>query len=523
MRFARSYAVKRSGRSEGHSGEQGSAIILALILSFLLLALGLGITYSSLNNFVISEEFEKHQYALSLAEAGLNIVRFDLKGVDLDDASDQLIECPDFLGTPPPADGSYAARNPISLQEARTIDFENPPAVAGTRLVRGLLSPPSGEALNGGRYFARITRVTRNFSANLGPSVESVPSSIVLGNGWLFAGWLPPMFEGALGRFTPGLLALGSAVPGGGGEQTEGEAAEGEDEVTFYVIRVIGVYPIVPTNTGAGATRNAIAVIEAFVSRDSNFHLGSAVSILGPDTDATFSGNSFDIQGDELHPGISFLYDSPDANALNSMTSTYEALSGNQTDNVRGADGAYGSEPSMRDDTEAVSEDPSLMRILDPGFVEAFAAAVSKCADVRYTDPSTHLSGSNVELGTSEDPKVVYVEGDLILTGSGSGAGLLVVRGDFDYRGAFDFNGLVLVVGSGSVAMSGANKNLVGGMLIAHTVENGGGFEFSDATFDLRGNSNILYDGDMVAMALNQLPLNSMSWREITPEIEPSE
>ncbi len=177
----------------------------------------------------------------------------------------------------------------------------------------------------------------------------------------------------------------------------------------------------------------------------------------------------------------------------------------------------------MRDDTEAARSDPNLIRILDPNFVEAFATAVSKCADVRYTDASTHLSGSGIELGTAEQRKIVYVDGDLILTGNGSGAGLLVVRGNFDYRGAFDYDGLVLVVGSGSVQMNGANKNLVGGMLIAHTVADGDGYSFADASFDLRGNSNLLYDGDAIGMALSLLPLNTMSWREITPEIEPAE
>ena len=71
--------------------------------------------------------------------------------------------------------------------------------------------------------------------------------------------------------------------------------------------------------------------------------------------------------------------------------------------------------------------------------------------------------------------------------------------------------------------MSGANKDLVGGMLIAHTEASGDGYSFANATFDLRGNSNVLYDGDAIGMALNQLPLNTMSWREITPEIEPDD
>ncbi len=490
----------------------------------LLLALGLSITYSSLNEFVISEEFEKHQYALTIAEAGLNIVRFDLKGVDLDDAVEQTEEVPDFTGTPPPAEGTYASRNPIPLQQARTVDFENPPALAGMRTVPGYLSPPLGQAVSGGRFFARITRVTRQIHAENGLAPAGRPSPYLFrtGDGLMLASSFPSIFSAILPSFSRGPLLLATGDDESESTSDDGSGEE-ENEMTYYVIRVIGVYPIVPSATGPSATRNAIAVVEAFVWRDASFNLGSPVAILGPDTNATFDGNSFDVAGDDTHPGISFLYDSPGADAFNSMTSAYEALRGNQHDNIQGADGFYGSAPSMRDDTEAARNDSNLIRILDPNFVEAFATAVAKCADVSYTDPSTHLSGSGIELGTVEQPKVVYVGGDLILTGSGSGAGLLVVRGDFQYRGAFDYDGLVLVVGNGSVEMSGANKNLVGGMLIAHTVENGGGYSFADALFDLRGNSNILYDGEKIGMALSQLPLETVSWREITPEIEPAE
>lgn len=529
-KFTRSFPTRLRrfiGQRAGSSSQKGSAIVLALILSLLLLALGLGITYSSLNEFVVSEEFEKHQYALTIAEAGLNIVRFDLRGIDLEDATEQAVEMPDFLGTPPPAEGSYAARNPISFREARTIDFSNPPPPAGTRTVRGYLSPPIGQPLNGGRFFARITKVTREIHAEMlsGPAFGPEPALLFLGNGWLLASTLQPFSMSMLrGLSMPLLLGGPHGADDDGGEPPAADGS-GEDgnEQTFYAIRVIGVYPIVPTNAGVGATRNAIAVIEAFVSRDASFDLGSSVAILGPDTEANFSGNSFDVQGDETHPGITFLFDNPGNDALTSMTSTYDALAHNQQDNVQGADGAYGNGPSMRDDTEVARDDSNMARILDPNFVEAFAAAVAKFADVRYTDPATHLSGGGIELGTVEQPKVVYVDGDLILSGGGSGAGLLVVRGDFDYRGAFDYDGLVLVVGSGSVSMSGANKNLVGGMLVANTIESGNGYEFGDATFDLGGNSNLLYDGDKIAMALSQLPLNSMSWREITPEIEPAE
>ena len=67
--------------------EKGPALLLALVLSMLLLALGMALTYSSLTEFQAGDEYEKHQIALTIADAGLGIVRASLRGIDLADAA----------------------------------------------------------------------------------------------------------------------------------------------------------------------------------------------------------------------------------------------------------------------------------------------------------------------------------------------------------------------------------------------------------------------------------------------------
>ncbi len=127
-------------------------------------------------------------------------------------------------------------------------------------------------------------------------------------------------------------------------------------------------------------------------------------------------------------------------------------------------------------------------------------------------------------MGTSSDPQVTVALGHLDLAGSGSGAGVLVVLGDLNYSGAFDFDGIVMVVGSGSLDMSGANKTVTGGVFVASIEGDGsGGLTFGIPGIRLDGASRILFDGANLSMAMNLLPLETVSLREITPEVEPGE
>ncbi|GAB4234050.1 MAG: hypothetical protein Kow00109_06990 [Acidobacteriota bacterium] len=499
-------------RGQERRGEKGSALVVALIFSLLLLAVALALTSSSIVETQLSDEFEKHHVALTLAEAGLGVVRADLKGEDLQELTDRVVEVPDFLGIPAPSPGSYAARNPLPLEEARRIDFANPPQPVGTRSVPGLLTPPLGQPLGTGRFFAKLTRVDRTLTlAELRRG-----DSPFRGADFPLATWLPSLL---FGRLTPTGYSpvLAVAAPFGEG-LVDGE----EREVTYWVLRVVGVQPLGPQG-GASGHRNAVAVLEAFLGRDQSLALGGAMAVLGPDNSSNFSGNSFDLEGGE-RPGITFLYDNPGGgDAHDSLLSTYHALRPNQHDNVRGAEGPFGAIPSLRDDTEAVRNDPERKRILDPNFLARLLQGVSRIADLHYPGPSTHLAGGRVQLGTPEEPKIVYVEGDLQLSGSGSGCGLLVVTGHLEYDGAFDYEGLVIVAGAGSLRFAGANKTLTGGLLLARLEASGGAYVYGNPSLDFRGNSNLIYSEEAVRKALNLLPLHTWSWREITPEVEPVE
>ena len=85
------------------------------------------------------------------------------------------------------------------------------------------------------------------------------------------------------------------------------------------------------------------------------------------------------------------------------------------------------------------------------------------------------------DLGTPGSPKSVFIEGDYVLSGGFSGAGLLWVTGELTVDGNASWQGPIFVVGEGDFLRDGAgNGSLVGGIIVA----------------DVSGPDRVLFTGD---------------------------
>jgi hypothetical protein len=85
------------------------------------------------------------------------------------------------------------------------------------------------------------------------------------------------------------------------------------------------------------------------------------------------------------------------------------------------------------------------------------------------TGSQTSLSAAY--LGSSGNPQIIYVDGDLSLTGNATGYGLLVVTGTFSPGGDVGWNGIVMVVGKGIITGNGGGNNgYTGAVMAAQTV-----------------------------------------------------
>jgi hypothetical protein len=157
--------------------------------------------------------------------------------------------------------------------------------------------------------------------------------------------------------------------------------------------------------------------------------------------------------------------------------------------------------------------------ILDSTNTPSFLQSVTKARDFlygtdgmknaadkqgRYFHSGAEALASPAGLGASNpDGVLTFVDGDLTLgPGSPTGQGTLIVTGKLTLDGNFNFNGVIMVLGAGSVYRSGGGHgNIYGAMFVA---------KFSDTdtlfgapTFDTSGGgtANIQYSSDAVDKA----------------------
>jgi len=202
-----------------------------------------------------------------------------------------------------------------------------------------------------------------------------------------------------------------------------------------------------------------------------------------------FNGNSFYIDGHDHAPTAP--YDTiPGAGALAGISSPTNAgpiagaLNGQQEDNVQGT----GADPSVQ--TSPVNLD-----------LPAIAAGWAQLADLTYPANTTNPDMSG--WGAIGDLKVVHCTGDLSIQSNGSGAGVLIVDGDFHLGGTVNYNGIVIVLGNVDIQGGGNAKNIVGGMMVQGTVT---------GTTNVGGNVKMLYSSAMINQLYSLTKYEISSW-----------
>lgn len=113
--------------------------------------------------------------------------------------------------------------------------------------------------------------------------------------------------------------------------------------------------------------------------------------------------------------------------------------------------------------------------------------------------------------GSTASPAFTFVNGNATLDG---GAGLMIVTGNLIMNGNPTFDGVILVLGEGTINRDGGgNGNVLGSLYVAKfarswpSSENGSSHPFLAPTFhtDGGGNANLLYDSDWVQKAKDAL------------------
>ena len=91
-----------------------------------------------------------------------------------------------------------------------------------------------------------------------------------------------------------------------------------------------------------------------------------------------------------------------------------------------------------------------------------------------------------------------------------------------NFGGGFNFNGVILAVGTGEFIDSGGNKNIYGGTFVANVYWDSGtsSYKFGTTNMTFNGNSNIYYDSRNIENSITYLPLKLLSWRQVRPDMD---
>jgi hypothetical protein len=488
------------GRGSLHHG--GFALLVALIALSLISLVGLFLSLAATSGVRVSDNYESLIRARAAGLAGLNHARVLLKGLDFND----LLQGPDGTHDASPATmalaRSHGYRSPLGWPVARLLDILDPAdAVAGMS---------DDGIVNTGRHPG-------------GHGVELIP--------------LPGVAQSVRDPNGPGTIVTSryfvkvSDNNGEAGELAQDPAndpfLDGDGQI---IVRSMGIARTLREDMQSGYQRNSVALFEARFRRFSTFDLGASLVVQGSAAEACamsmFGGSQFLVHGSVANPGIGTIDASTGSGAV-SAQQILSQLSPAQRVNIQGSSPA----PSVRDITPPAAGSSDKRLLLDlPYLRRFFGRTVPQFADSAYTESQSWIDSAPQSLGSydpalpatspGQDPRVTYVNGDLIVGGNLDGAGVLVVAGRLSVTGQFRFYGLVLVAGRGEF-VCGGQGSITGAVYVASLSDAVGGMSWGTAKLTLEQNCHVTFNREAVRMAVNQIPPAQLGFREITSIIDP--
>ncbi|MEZ5963544.1 MAG: hypothetical protein R3F56_06830 [Planctomycetota bacterium] len=208
----------------------------------------------------------------------------------------------------------------------------------------------------------------------------------------------------------------------------------------------------------------------------------TALGVANPAVDLRIGGSShlsgFDAGGAGDVPALSIFTPGTTANLLASLTAAEQAR----------IDGPGG---------------PPSLGTMTPLDLDDLVSIVQNVADLVLT--SALYPGLSFGDMASNDPRITYRNGNLKLTGTSHGGGVLVVTGDLEVMGNFSFDGLIIVLGNIS---NGSGSALIRGAMLQGP---------SAATVDLRGNFDLQFSSTALdfASATTGLYVAFNGWQEL--------
>jgi hypothetical protein len=153
--------------------------------------------------------------------------------------------------------------------------------------------------------------------------------------------------------------------------------------------------------------------------------------------------------------------------------------------------------------------------------------------------PNVYANGvTPTNLGTATSPVVNVVNGDLTISGSGSG--ILLVTGVLTLNGNFSWNGLILAIGEGAIVKNGGGGATVNGAMFAANLTTGNPGTSGPGAYPAAGygttialgsnnppgkpffgwsgggNATVQYDSCWIQAVTNSMPYHLITQRELS-------
>jgi len=259
----------------------------------------------------------------------------------------------------------------------------------------------------------------------------------------------------------------------------------------------------------AGTYRNAVRTVRVLVNFNTVIDPPAAITLVDganpTQLTAGFTGNAFLVNGNDMPaptttgacgtPGVAKHGISVNSDSSKNVIGT--ALSAQQEDNVEGASfiaGAKGVDP-----LGSYANNGTYTR----GQLQALATALLSQA--------TPLGGSpnSDSHGTATTPGIFKATSPMHLTGDGNGYGILIVTDELEMTGNFKWEGLILVVGKGSFAVTGADSKAFGSVIVANTEPSG------TTNLEVAGNGGVYYSSQALCRVQNMMPSSAViAWEQ---------
>jgi hypothetical protein len=249
-----------------------------------------------------------------------------------------------------------------------------------------------------------------------------------------------------------------------------------------------------------GAIKNKEMVVHRFLYDPD---VPAAITLVGAQTGTSMVAGDFDI-GDSNAKG----YTGSDEAGSTTIKATFGFT---QAADKQIADDYFTASTKAQDTTDNTPRSKLLTSSELPSWLKTADKTRSFLSDVQdlAVDEDRYFTASpdKDNFGTSANPKLTFVDGNCDL--SGNGAGMLIVTGTLTIKGDFQYDGVIMVLGTGSIIRNGGGGGgIFGGLVVAALDRNTAGGEFlAKPSFNTNGggNSDIKYNSQKVEDAFKQL------------------